>query len=493
MNKILAFTLFFGLQITVAQKNIFQERNFWKEQPSIETIDLKIKEGNNPTKLNRFGFDAVAWAILEKVDNKTIKHLLSIEGNGINKLTHDGRTYIFWAAYKDNIELVKHLIENGAKMDVIDDKGYSILNFSAVTGQQNPRLYDILLKNGASIAQKTPKGVNALLLIASSLKDLKFTQYFTGKGLKITDVDHDGNGIFNYAAVKENKNILNAIVNKGLPYKNLNKNGGNAMLFATKGSRNGYNSLEYFKYLDSLGVNPYVTTKNGKTPLHNLAYNCKDIASYEYFITKGNKVNSQNKDGNTALITASYSNDLNVINLLLKHTKNINLINKKGNSALTYAVEGNTAKTVELLLKKGANLNIIDNQGNNLMYYLLQSYSSKSEDVFNHKLELLGSNGLDMASAQENGNTLYHLALDKNSIPLLKLIKPFKQNINAQNKEGYTALQKAVMTAKNMDIIKHLISEGASKAVSTDFNESILDLAKENEAINHQNLNFLKL
>ena len=28
-----------------------------------------------------------------------------------------------------------------------------------------------------------------------------------------------------------------------------------------------YNSLVYFKYLESLGINPNVTTKEGKTPL----------------------------------------------------------------------------------------------------------------------------------------------------------------------------------------------------------------------------------
>ena len=39
--------------------------------------------------------------------------------------------------------MVNYFIGNGAKMDVIDDKGYSLLNFCAVTGQQNPELYEI--------------------------------------------------------------------------------------------------------------------------------------------------------------------------------------------------------------------------------------------------------------------------------------------------------------------------------------------------------------
>ncbi|MFD0963953.1 ankyrin repeat domain-containing protein [Pseudofulvibacter geojedonensis] len=491
MKKIF-YLLLISLNLVNAQENQFLERGFWKEQPSIKTIDQKIAEGNDPTELNRFGFDAVAWALLENVDNNTIKHLLKIKGNGVNKLTHDGRTYIFWAAYKDNIEIVKYLIDNGAKMDVIDDKGYSIVNFAATTGQQNPKLYDLLVNNGAQLDAVTPKGANALLLVTPSLKNLDFISYFTDKGFKLTDVDNNGNGMFNYAATKDNREILNAIIAKGLPYKQLNNNGGNAMLFATKGSRRGYNSLDYFKYLESLGISPNIKNKNGRTALHNLAYSCKDLEVFNYFIDKGTDVNSTNKDGNTALLSASYRNNIEVIELLLKHTKNINHTNKEGASALTYAIEGNSTKVIDLLLKKGGDLTVVDKKGNNLMYYLLQSYSPKKEKEFTSKIELLGAAGLDLKSSQKNGNTHYHIAVDKNSLELAKYLKPFKININAKNKEGYTALQKAVMSAKNTDLIKYLLHKGADKTVTTDFDESVFDLANENEALKNEDLSFLK-
>ena len=94
---------------TFAQKpNIFHKRNFWKANPSIELIDEKSSKGNNISELNNNAFDAVVYAILENTDNNTIKYLLSKEGNGANKKTHDGRTYIFWAAYKNNLELMKY-------------------------------------------------------------------------------------------------------------------------------------------------------------------------------------------------------------------------------------------------------------------------------------------------------------------------------------------------------------------------------------------------
>ena len=50
------------------------------------------------------------------------------------------------------------------------------------------------------------------------------------------------------------------------------------------------------------------------------------------------------------------------------------------------------------------------------MYYLIQSYSSNNEKDFNQKMEILGSNGLDMSAVQKNGNTLYHLAIENQAL-----------------------------------------------------------------------------
>jgi hypothetical protein len=80
-----------------AQKsNIFLDCSFWKLNPSIDLVKEKIAEGNDPAELNIHAFDAVSYALIEKVDNPTILFLLEQEGNGMNKLTHDDRTYIFW-------------------------------------------------------------------------------------------------------------------------------------------------------------------------------------------------------------------------------------------------------------------------------------------------------------------------------------------------------------------------------------------------------------
>jgi ankyrin repeat protein len=87
------------------------------------------------------------------------------------------------------------------------------------------------------------------------------------------------------------------------------------------------------------------------------------------------------------------------------------------------------------------------------MYYLLQSYSDKDSQTFKQKMKLLKSEKNNLDITQKDGNTLYHLAVSKNSISLIKEIASFKQNINAKNKNGYTALQKAIMSAKTLRLL----------------------------------------
>lgn len=481
--------------INAQTKNVFFERDFWKTNPTIKTVEEKIKEGNDATALNPYGFDAVTYAILENASNTVIKHLLTKEGNDVNKLTHDKRTYVFWAAYKNNVELMKHLIQNNARMDLKDSHQLSVLTFAAAAGQTNKEIYELCIKNGIDITTDVDEhGANALLIVLPSLKDLSFVDYLASKELNINSVDNDGNGAFNYAASKGNEELLNLLIEKGLPYKNKNKKGGNAMLAATRGSRGKYNSLEFFKYLEKLGIEANITNNEGATPLHNLASGNKDAATFNYFLSKGVNPNQLNNDGNNPLIISAIGNTKEIVELLSQETTNINLTNKKGHSALTYAVEYNTPTIVNYLLQNNADVKVKDDKENTLAYYLVKSYDSKNEEAFNNKMTLLTNNGLNLTTTQADNNTLYHIAIDKNSVSLLKKLHELKLDINAKNNEGLTPLHLAIMQAKNTSLIEYLISIGADKSITTDFDETVLDLAKENEILKKKNvdLNFLK-
>jgi ankyrin repeat protein len=149
---------------------------------------------------------------------------------------------------------------------------------------------------------------------------------------------------------------------------------------------------------------------------------------------------------------------------------------------------------VAFLIKNNADTSIIDKKGNNLAYYLVNSYSNKNVNNFKEKLKLLKSKGVFMKAKQAEGNTLYHIAVLKGNLNLIKQLDSFDININTKNDEGMTALHLAAMKAEDDLIIKHLISQGADPKIRTEFNESVFDLASENEILENKNipLNFLK-
>ena len=484
-----------AIQASAQESNVFLDRVFWKTQPSLDVIKEKIKEGHSPTQLSPFGFDAVTDALLAKADNSIVKYLLSIDGNGVNKLTHDGRTYIFWAAYKSNLEIMQYLLTNGAKTDVIDDKGYSLLTFTAVTGQTDPALYDFIIKHGANVlTEKSKDGANALLLLIPYLDDFKMVNYFESKGINLKSKDNYGNGAFNYTAQTGNIELLKKLIDKGLDYKTPNAEGGNAFIFASKGTRKIKNGLDVYTFLESLGINPNVTTKKGINPLHSISYSIKDKDVFNFFIEKGVSVNQQDEHGNTPFMNAAAYNNLEIVTYLAKHVDNVDLQNEKGQTALTKAVSRNTLDVISFLVDQKSNTQIVDKEGNNLAYYLVNSFSAKEKEDFFKKAKYLNELGVKFSTVQAKKNTLLHVSIDKMDKDLIDFLASQGVDVNAINADGLTVLHMAAMKAKDDKILKYLIELGADKKMKTEFEETVYDLAKENELLkaNGIDLQFLK-
>src|SRR5690606_28565936 len=262
-------------------------------------------------------------------------------------------------------------------------------------------------------------------------------------------VDADGNGIFNYVSKTGNIPLLNQLLEKGVKFDN------NAMIFASQGTRNTTNTLEFFQYLEGLGIKPTTIAKDGSTALHALASRTKDLKILSYFIEKGVDVNKADANGITAFMNAVNRNSLEVVKLLSTHVKDINAKNNKGETALSMAVANNSPEIVEFLIEKNADVNVLDANGNHLGYYVMQSYNSKNTNAFETKLNLLQSKGLDITTAQKDGNTLYHLALNNRDLTLLKRVHQFKTDNNSKNNEGLTALHTEALTANKAEASKN--------------------------------------
>ena len=479
----------------IAQQNTFYSGDFWKTSPSLNEVKSLIEKGNDPVSMNQNGFDATVYAIIRHANNDVIEHLLSIEGNIPNKKTHDSRNYLHWAAYSGNVTIVKQLLKLGSSVTQPDSHGNTPLMFAANAGKKDPAIYDAFKNHGVDIVnEKNEEGATILLALAPHLENEKELSTFLSYGLKLKTVDNDGNNIFHYAAKKGNLSFLQVLIDKGVDFKATNKNGSNAILMASSGARNYQNTQEVYTFLENLGVDVNVVGDNGRNPLHNIAYRNTDLDLFTYFLDHGVDVNLKDDNGNSPFMNAAASNSLKVVQFLSKKVTDINAHNSAGNTALTMAVSRNNAAVVEFLLAQKANAQVKDNKGNNLAYYLVHSYNSRNTEDFKTKMKLLQSQKVSMTATQSGGNTLYHMATGENDLKLIQLLENLKIDINKKNEEGLTALHIAAMKAKDDKIIKYLIDKGADLKLTTDFEESVYELAMENEILqkNNTSLNFLK-
>ncbi|MGE6353420.1 ankyrin repeat domain-containing protein [Flavobacterium sp. NPDC079362] len=495
-NIFISFALAATLFVSAQQKNSLLEQSFWKNAPDTNTVKAEIAKGNNPAEANANAFDPTVLAINNDAPLATIKFLLDQPGNEVGKMTHDNRIYLHWAAYRGNTELVEYLIAKGSDINLEDSHGTTPIVFAASNGQTNTALYDAFFKAGISPKKKYKSGENLLLLAIAADKNLTLTDYFITKGMSLKDVDSDGNTAFNYAARSGNIPFLKKLLEKGVKYTD------NALIIASQGSRRETNTLETYKYLvEEVKIKPTVTTKDGENVLHFLAAKPNQTEIINYFLSKGVDANKTDKEGNTPLMVAARAKDTAVLELLLPKVKNINTQNLKGESALTVAVKSGTPEAVATLLNKGADVNVKDKDGNNLGVYLVQSYrptgrgeANAAKDPFDAKVKLLQDKGLNLSTPQKDGSTLYHFAAAKNDLNLVKKLSSLNIDVNAKNKDGITALHKAAMVAKDDTIMKYLVSIGAKKDVTTEFDESAYALAKENESLTKNNVSveFLK-
>jgi len=467
-----------GFSLALSE-NPLTERDYWKNNPTLEQVKQAVSEGYDPTELNRYAFDPISWALIEKCDNDVVKYLLTFEGNDVNKLTHDSRTYIFWAAYKGNLDLMQHLLELGADTKIIDSHGYSVMNFCAVTGLLNTEVYDFCFKHGASIKEVNRDGANALLLVAPFISDFNLINYFIQKGASLTDKDDLGNGLFNYAAKRGNVELLEHLISMNVSHEIIDKNGENALFKAASATRRFSNGVEVFEFLQSKGLSVTQRNNQGENLLHILSHSNPNPAVYSFLMKAGVSNMDKDENSNIPLHAACSYRELDVIHALQFNSASIQQPNDKGMTPFDLALANNEVE-ICVALKSNSKITSVNPLA---IHELINNTGSQNIQELHSKLDLIESIPVDFNTVNESGETILHRAALNNHEEVVNTVLHLGVDANAKNNENYTPLHLACMKADNFSIIELLIENGADKTLKTEFGENAFDLAMENELL----------
>ena len=213
-----------------------------------------------------------------------------------------------------------------------------------------------------------------------------------------------------------------------------------------------------------------------------------DSCQVKELLKNGADINTQDEDGDTALhliamskasAQNSFTDNYDILHLLMEHQPKSNLKNNKGNTALHYAASFGDMEIVDYLLYYDFSVATIKNKENHTaLYYALMHNHETIVDLFLEKIanqewckyhmawiiELLfwqpSKAHAFLAKYKDKpnayGSTLLFFVKD-DSIEIAKILLKLKANVNHKNHNGSTPLAKA----GGLNIVNLFLDEGA--------------------------------
>ena len=286
-----------------------------------------------------------------------------------------------------------------------------------------------------------------------------------------------------YAVKGQNFPMIQFLIDSGLDLNEKDKKNQNAVHYAAKRQRGQTKNLEIFKYLKKAGLQINELSESGETPLTIYAARNSRKDIIDFLVENGNDPFHIPNEGRSAFISISGKNTPIKLSSFNPNSESINSKTSKGETALHRAVKYGSLENLNFLLDNGANIHALNKDSKNLINYLFEGYRESDHKSFIAKANLLKKNGFNFSSILPDGNSLFHLAVDQNKISLIDYLTGNEKHINHINNDGITALHHAVMSSKDLNLIKALIGKGADASILTLFGETTMELAEENELL----------
>ncbi|OEJ14534.1 hypothetical protein BFL38_05715 [Brachyspira hampsonii] len=468
------------------------------QENAIKILNLLIKYGADVNTKDNDGASLLDVSYRISFDkNKEMFKILVENGfdlesrikTGISDYDYD-YTPLMIAALRNDYDMVKYLLDKGANPNTANNENKTALTIANDYGKFD--ISKLLIQQGANINTQDEHGLTALMN-AAMIGDYEMVKFLLENGANINTKDNDGNTVLYYnirydhyekeEKLENAKKIFNLLIKYGADVNTKNNYG--ASLLDTAYTTELALNREMFKVLVENGFDLESRIKGGEyyspadydyTPLMIAALR-NDYDMVKFLVEKGADVNAKTHSEHSSVETPLllsldnehpdyryyyYKNEnSSAAEFLINNGADINVTNEDGETPLMYASKVHNIKVVELLIQKGADINAFNDYGNTALIYGVNNLET---------VKLLVENGADI-NFYKGGSTALISACEyshERNIDVIKYLVSKNADINAQDNEGNTALNKTLDTSGegsidilDFEIANFLIEQGA--------------------------------
>ncbi|KAG6969591.1 hypothetical protein JG688_00005245 [Phytophthora aleatoria] len=190
-----------------------------------------------------------------------------------------GESVLHVAVAEDQLDVVQHLVSNGAMLN-LQEKKRRFTPLMLALAQQPPsfeEIFQVLLKGKPDVSVQDSSG-QTVLHLAAEYEEVDSLKLLLRAKPKVDAVDNNKMTALHVAVGKGNLEIVQLLVETGRANVNVVDAKGNTPLHWAC-IKNGGDQIELIDYLISKGAKPLKNT-HGNTPLHSEAMHCDPTANW---------------------------------------------------------------------------------------------------------------------------------------------------------------------------------------------------------------------